>query len=137
MTRTGNLIHKALAVETVNKTMFLSHLEQQGKTLAGKSDMNPRHFSPLFFFFLLKEPEEAPRYGSLVYDHICKGESIAVHTTTSTLSFPETVRALCISSCVLEEKHYLLLIPLILKSNVVMSHQQVFKPTSSVEARVP
>lgn len=52
MTRTGNLIHKALAVETVNKTMFLSHLEQQGKTLAGKSDMNPRHFSPLFFFYL-------------------------------------------------------------------------------------
>lgn len=64
------LNHKALAVEAVNKTMFLSHLEHQGKTVAGKSDMNPCHFSPVF---LLKELEEAPRYGSLVYDNICKG----------------------------------------------------------------
>lgn len=84
MVHTEKQIHKVLDVEALNKTMFLSHLEHQGKTLAGKSDMNPCHFSPVF---LPKELEEASRYGSLVHDHICKGKSITVHIPSALPGF--------------------------------------------------
>lgn len=56
MTCAEKLIHKALAVEAVNKTLFLSHLEHQGKTLAGKSDVNLCHFSPFLSLKGLSEP---------------------------------------------------------------------------------
>lgn len=106
--------------------------------------MNPCHSS-----FSLKELEEAPRHGALVQEQIYKGMSIAVlttiavHTPTAvhmTISTHSSPSSDCQSTL-----HQLLgagreSLPTLdashLKSNVAMSYQRVFKPSSHAEALV-